>query len=230
MRPNQLFGAIAAVVAMAFTVTPASAQGARDWSGFYLGGNIGGVMTSTDWDYFNLPGQSLTRDAAGFVGGFQAGAQTQFKQVVVGFEVSFSQALFGKITDTGPDAPVFAPAFDARITTNYFYTFGPRVGWVFNNQWMGYVGAGGASAHVDTSFFARGFPTIAARTEDNHYGWYVGGGVEYAMTKHWFLGLDYKHMELDTELQSSTPVPATGAAHYVTPTIDILTARLNYKF
>jgi opacity protein-like surface antigen len=64
-----------------------------------------------------------------------------------------------------------------------------------------------------------------------HDGWYVGGGVEYALTSNLILGAEYQRVSLDSERHL---VPVGGAPSILTADIDadidIVRARLSYKF
>jgi len=99
-----LSGAGAAVLAF---ITPALAtdlisSSATTWQGFYVGGQLGGAWSDTDWRYdnhnwFNTIGADLvgTRfdiDASGILGGGQAGFNYQSGPWVVGIEGSVAGA------------------------------------------------------------------------------------------------------------------------------------------
>lgn len=204
----------------------APAQAQSRWTGIYAGGSVGGAWTNIDWDYFNLPGQSVPRSPSGVIAGAHFGYQQQFGQWVLGAELAYTG---GSINQTGPDAPIFAPAFDANSRFQNVLTIGPRVGWVFNRNWMAFATGGYANADIMTEFYAKGFAGITSRANSRNEGYFIGGGLEYALSKNWIVGVEYQHMEFNKELQSVTVVPATGSARYVSADADVVRARLTFK-
>ena len=67
-----------------------------------------------------------------------------------------------------------------------------------------------------------------------HYGFNIGGGVEYAMTNNIFLGVEYRYFDLGSETYNlGAFTPAGAGAQIVSSTVDLatsqVTARLNVK-
>jgi outer membrane immunogenic protein len=61
-------------------------------------------------------------------------------------------------------------------------------------------------------------------------GWTVGGGLEYGITPHWIVGVEYDYIGLQTK---SYNVAGTSAGVYsfdVKSNIQQVVARLSYKF
>src|SRR5580704_5073925 len=58
------------------------------WSGFYLGGNLGGVWSSATFTD-NLTAASVTATNSGWLGGAQVGVNYQFGAAVIGAEAMF---------------------------------------------------------------------------------------------------------------------------------------------
>lgn len=213
-----------AIGVLAALSAPVQAQ--QRWTGVYVGGSVGGAWTNIDWNYFNLPGQNINRSPTGAIAGGHFGYQQQFGQWVLGGEVAYTG---GSINKTGPDAPVFAPAFDSNVRFQNVLTIGPRVGYVMNRDWMLFVTGGYAQADIMTEFYARGFPNVTSRANSRNDGYFIGGGLEYALSKNWFVGVEYQHMEFNKELQSVTVIPATGSARYITADADVVRARITFK-
>lgn len=204
----------------------APVQAQERWTGVYIGGSAGAAWSHVDWSYYNLPGQTIARDGTSFIGGAHLGYQQQFGQLVLGAELAYTGM---NNSMRGPDSPIFAPAFDSNIRVQNVMTLGPRVGWAFNRNWMAFATGGYARADIMTEFYAKGFANITSRTNSQNDGWFVGGGVEYALSKNWIVGLEYQHMDFISRLQSATVVPAVGAAHYVSADVDVVRARLTFK-
>lgn len=199
-----------------------------NWTGFYGGLNVSYEWGKTEWSYYNLPNQTLTRNPEGWMFGGHIGAQYQYQQFVFGIEGSWTDNLTEN-KSVGPDAPIFAAAFDAGVKYSSILTGGARAGWVFSPQWMVYASGGYATANVWSGFWARGFPNVSAQFQVRHEGWYAGGGIEYLLTNWAYVGLEYRHIELDTELHSLTRIPAVGSSRYIDPSMDLVQIRLGIK-
>jgi opacity protein-like surface antigen len=63
-----------------------------NWSGFYLGANLGGAWTSGS---LNIPGNNLYGGLTEFIGGVQAGYNFQAGHLLFGVEGDFDGATFG---------------------------------------------------------------------------------------------------------------------------------------
>jgi opacity protein-like surface antigen len=96
---------IAAVVVIAFGQTsnaadmPAKAPPPaitslplNNWTGFYVGGNVGGAWSTTDWTFFNgATFEPISQNASSWVAGGQIGYLHQFdRRWVAGLELSWS--------------------------------------------------------------------------------------------------------------------------------------------
>ena len=110
------------------------------------------------------------------------------------------------------------------------FTAGPRVGWVFSPQWTVYATGGYAQASAYSSFFAKGFPNAGNTVERRPTGWYAGGGIDYLITNWLYAGVEYRHIELDTEMHKTTAIPTVGAARFISPSVDLVQFRLGLKF
>ena len=228
MRSVKVWTAVAAAaLASVIGSGAAHAQGRYDWTGVYVGGNLGASANSVSWSYFNLanPTQTLTRDFTAFSYCVQADAQIQMGQFVLGAELGYSGS---KDSGKGPDAPAFAANFDTTARVQSVLTIGPRLGWAFNN-WLFYGTAGYARANVNTEYYSRANPdSNFDRRTASLDGWFAGGGVEWAMTKNWILGLEYRHIELNTVLVGPV-IPVTNVSRYVDGSSDEFKARLSFK-
>lgn len=71
----------------------AAAPGAMNWTGFYLGGSVGGAWDHPDPWLFTSVGSSTTPPGgSGVVGGIHTGTNWQFGQLVLGTESSYRLA------------------------------------------------------------------------------------------------------------------------------------------
>lgn len=230
-----LTGAVFAA-AMAGMSVSASAYDRYNWSGLYIGANAGWIGKDFDWA-FNpaIPGAvhqaySLSDDG-GIVGG-HIGFQHQWNSVVIGVEAAYSgtrvfddswalERNFGNNT-----------ALDSLARVNNILTIGPRVGWAPTNQWLLFVSGGFASANVQTAAIRLSTGNHEFQTSERHNGWYVGGGVEFALKRNVILGVEYQHIDFGKELHC--PGACLGAAgsfvdRDIDVTADIVRARLSFK-
>lgn len=219
-------GVALAFAASAVSPNTATAQERFNWSGIYAGGNIGASFDHVHWAYYNLPGQTLDQNPTTFVAGIQAGAQMQFNRWVLGAEFGWSGSRDG---GHGPDAPIFAPAYDATTRINSVMTIGPRVGYAVTDTLLVFATGGYAKASIDSAFFLRATPNDATKSTTSNNGWFIGGGVEYAVSRNWIVGIEYRHLQFDTEMAGPTNPPATGASRYIKADSDQVRARISFK-
>jgi len=204
-----------------------------NWTGIYVGADIGGAWTN--WNgAFDLPppatfgGKRTDAIAGGFIG-----AQYQWQWLVLGVEGraagllsnSFSGSLCNPV---GACAGGFTQVgrFD-----DVLWTVGGRVGVAINN-WMPYFTGGYAQTKFEQQFLnAAG--TVIESSKHNVSGYYVGGGLDWAVYQNWILGVEYRHYDFDRySIVPTTPGGAPVAADQVNlkSKMDSVTARLSYKF
>lgn len=204
----------------------AAAQERFSWTGIYAGGNVGAGFDNMHWAYYNLPGQTIDQSPRTFVAGMQAGAQMQFNRWVLGAEFGWSGT---RDRGFGPDSPIFAPAYDATTRLSSTMTIGPRLGYALTDTFMVFATGGYAKASIDSAYFLKGIPTEATKSTTSNNGWFVGGGVEYALSRNWIFGVEYRHLQFDSEMAGPTNPPATGASRFIKADSDQVRARLSFK-
>ena len=202
-------------------VTPA-----YNWTGFYVGGNLGGVWSDgsvTD----SLTGISLGTNRTGWLGGFQAGANYQFgRNWVVGIEGTWDWTSLDATTGLVP-VPGTATFLQGSANTDWVATLAGRVGFAANN-WLFYAKGGGGWVQNSASLMlqsAGGVLLAAANASNTNSGWLLGGGIEYGITPNWTVKVEYNHLELRD--WTSTNAVRTFAFDR---NLDMVTAGFNYKF
>src|ERR1700752_5328388 len=146
---------------------PAYAAPIYNWTGFYIGGHLGGAFTSNN----NFNGLTTGNNGNGrFLGGVQAGGDWQFApNWVVGGEADYSW-LSGNVGAVFPGG--FAYTNNQRglgaVTGRFGYTWGPGLVYV----------KGGYAYSDNNETVTLGGAAIPFALSDNHQnGWTVGGGA-----------------------------------------------------
>lgn len=204
-----------------------------DWTGLYVGGNAGYSWGRTDLDYTfgGLPITGTTLDPNSFIGGGQIGYNWQLGSFVVGIEGDLAWR-HGTDAATVTLNNVFGDFASFSTEQNWVGTVRPRFGFAANN-WLIYGTAGlavGGFKHAYTET-RPGVATRATTDSDTRAGWTAGGGVEYAFTRQWSLGVEYLYMDFGT---STLNEPVTGPVPSSAATFDdkshVVRAKVNYKF
>lgn len=210
------------------TASKADGPPVYNWSGLYIGANAGYGWGTVDAQY-QFPTDSTgaySRDVDGSLFGLHVGAQYQWKSLVFGVEGSYSASAGDKIDDRGPDAP-FYPGFDSYARLNSMLMLGGRLGWTPRSNWLLYGTGGWASARVETSYIVNPLNLVANQDVERHSGFYVGAGVEYALTQNIILGLEYIHVDLDSKVHA----PGLGGSteRVVDADFDVVRLRASFK-
>jgi len=202
-----------------------------DWTGIYIGGNVGvgllsdrftpiGVGTQTP----GVPLDSTKVGPVGVIGGAQAGVNFEWAPWVIGAEVSWdSSAITG--SGTVPDADFTSES--STSNPQWFATATGRFGWA-SNDLLFYAKGGVARMHVSYTqvLVTGGFAGPSQSIVDNRTGFTAGGGIEYAFTENFSGRLEYDFMDFGTKDYPGfvlTPVS-------VRSNLSTLTAGINYRF
>lgn len=162
--------------------TPALVAG-YNWTGFYAGLN-GGYMFGS--------GNVSSFDGGLFGGTLGYNYQPIGSNLVFGIEGDIGWTNFG----ASATATVGAVTATARSEAELFATFRGRLGWAVD-RWLVYATGGGAWARnkISVTAAAPGIVVGASDTQD-HVGYTVGAGVEYAFLPNWSGKLEYLYSGL----------------------------------
>jgi outer membrane immunogenic protein len=216
-------------VKAAYTKAPVMAP-VYDWSGFYVGGDIGGQWSDIGISSPTGPLAYGFRHDSFAVGG-HAGYQHQWGQFVLGVEGAYMAAFDQSGQLATPSVSIFIPGGTGIATAKLkdIWSIGGRVGWAPSN-WMVYATGGYASGSFafDAASGVAGTEHASARPD----GFYIGGGVEYAVAQNWILGVEYRHYEFDTKTAASTTTNFNGFTEPVRfdAKTDVVMGRVSYKF
>lgn len=203
-----------------------------NWTGCYIGGNVGGGWSRVDTSRASqdTTGAAFAdygrEDDKGFLGGGQAGCDFQTTNLVMGIEGTFD---FGNIK--GSHA---LPAFPTMSETNDLkgaYTFAGRVGYLFTPSFLGYAKVGVAWMQNRNQVFQPG----GALAESASYtlpGMVTGVGAEWMLSHNWSIFAEYNYMWIeDTSGQHFNAVPGlSGEVLNVKQTVQTVLVGVNYKF
>lgn len=180
-----------------------------NWSGFYLGVNLGGAWTSGS---LNIPSNNLYGGLTEFIGGVQAGYNFQAGHLLFGVEGDFDGATFAH--------PALPTPTLGSVRQNWIGTVAGRIG-VVEDNWLLYGKFGGGWVQSDASLNSSG---VSWQGSNTNSGWLAGIGIEYGFKPHWTLKLEYDFIGLGN--WTSPTVPAIQ----LNRDIQVVKFGANYKF
>jgi outer membrane immunogenic protein len=256
MRNSKLIATAAVAIATVFGIGAASAADlpARiytkaaamvdpgyNWSGFYIGGDIGGGASRQTASTFatpagfgapaiggiGIPGIGLAplsqpMNQSRFLGGLYGGYNWQINRWVLGLEadgtflnrnVSNTQELFA----TFIIPPVDAGPYTTTARSNWLATIRGRVGYTWDKFML--YGTGGA-AFTRTNYSATSVPSanvlpqlnpVNANFSSSKVGFAVGAGAEWMATRNWVVRAEYLYYRFDGS-STATAITAGGCA------------------
>jgi outer membrane immunogenic protein len=176
--------AIAADVDYSLPAAPA-----MDWTGFWLGGQVGYLFGDVDI----AGGGSFDVDGAylGVAGGYD----WQFdNNVVAGVFVTAPIAAFADGTNAGATV-------DADV--QWAAALGLRLGFAFDN-FLPYVMGGLVVGQGEGTVV-----TTGASDDQMHTGYHIGAGLDYLVDENWTVGAYYSYQDLGSETYNITGTPPT---------------------
>jgi outer membrane immunogenic protein len=177
------------------------------WTGFYLGGNIGGAWANRNVTE-NFFGTNFNSGSNGvFMAGGQIGGNYQFGNFVVGAEADFDW--LANNTNNGNGVLVAGNTISVTSNNRWITTAAARFGVAFDRVLV-YGKAGGG--WVGTNGFTVTNVTTGASVSagsNTASGWLVGAGVEWAFASNWSMKLEYDYLGLSNW---SYTAPATFGA------------------
>ena len=220
-----------------------------DWTGFYVGGHVGGgwmhdIVTTTTTTAFQPAGTQTRVSPMGVLGGVQAGFNVEFAPVVVGFEGTWTATT---LSGSQSIATLQTSNFE-KSTDNmpWLATATGRIGYAANDM-LFYVKGGGAWARVgytQSTLVLGGTLFTQTSLTDNRTGFVAGAGFEYGMNENLSLKIEYDYLGFGTKnytfnnLAYSTnlaanPPPPTFFGPFSTSVksqLQMVTAGVNYRF
>ena len=193
-----------------------------NWTGFYIGGHIGG-----DWRGSNVFGNNNGQ----FIAGVQGGADYQFAQsYVIGIEANYS---FKPNTNNGGGF-VFVDPAGAGLLTNNSASRGlgsvtGRVGWTWGPGLLYVKGGYGFrdnGSNIGVTVAGAPVPFVYNRRQD---GYTVGAGLEYMFTQNWSGKLEYQYFNFGNSQFTAGPAALVALGSFRSDE-HTFKAGINYRF
>ena len=233
---------------------PAIVTQVFSWTGFYVGADIGADWATSDVtataDPLGLGGPnnallrqegSRTLTASSVIGGLQAGYNWQTNNIVFGIEGDVAPLRASRTATPSFACPGYGGGtctYQEEFDRTFFATLRPRLGLALDRSLI-YATGGLAVARwssTDTLFISAAPPPASTSGSKTVAGWTVGGGIEYAWTNNWSVGIDYLYAYLGNMI-TVTPTlgPFNGGAfndiHFQQHlTENLVRVNLSYKF
>ena len=203
------------LAARPYTKAPAyAAQPIYNWTGFYIGGHLGGAFAGDN---------SFNGNDGRFLGGVQGGADYQFApNWVVGIEAQYSWLSNSNNGVLFPGGVLVTSNSDqlGSVTGRLGYTWGPALLYAKG----GFAWKDGNNLNVSVG----GVP-VAFTTDGNHRdGYTVGAGLEYMFAPNWSAKAEYQYYNFGDTTFTTGPGPIIGVRFRDDE--HTVKAGLNYRF
>jgi outer membrane immunogenic protein len=236
----------------------APAAPAYDWSGVYVGGNVGHTWSrarttdnsvTTSGPLFGIipgafdpaetfPGEDGSGDLDGYFGGVQIGVNRQHGAWVYGVEGDYQ---FARARETnaylGSEA---GPYFESAASLDHFGTLRGRLGHTVTKTVLVYGTAGlavgrGSGALSITGGVPGAFtgPTFSDTQKEWQVGYAVGAGIEAAIARtNWTVKAEYLYADFGSKTYDFSFAGSDGSTATTRSRLDahLLRVGLNYRF
>jgi len=168
------------------------------WTGFYIGGNVGGAWAHHDWtDTFGLDFGGGNNNGV-FIAGGQVGGNYQINNFVIGVEGTFDWAANNNNSTNGIVVPALGGNI-VRVTSNdtWLSTVAGRFGVAYDR--VLFYAKGGGAWIGNNGFTVTNVTTGASITGSNSNttsGWLAGAGIEWAFANNWTVKFEYDYIGL----------------------------------
>ena len=202
------------------------------WTGFYIGGNLGGAWAQGNNVTDSLFGLNFGNgnNNGVFIAGGQTGFNYQISNFVLGVEGDFDWAMNNNNTSGGVVVPGVGTF---RVTSNdrWISTAAARFGMAYD-RWLFYGKAGGGWVG-NSGFTVTNVTTGASITASNNNtlsGWLVGAGVEWAFSGNWSTKVEYDYLGLRSQTFTAPPLIPGDTFNTGNARVQTVKAEINYKF
>jgi outer membrane immunogenic protein len=206
------------------------------WTGFYIGGNLGGVAGTSTSKYYYTTNNGVSKASpfmAGVIGGIQGGYNYQWTDwLVIGAEVDFDWTNASSLGQYYYTSLGTVPAGKRKL--KYVGTVRGRLGYSADRALM-YITGGYAYSSMKNTYTlstTNAAGTVLTTTTANKTkpltGWTIGGGMEYALTNNVLVRTEYLYTAFNKSKYDPFPNPI--AALTTNASASLIRAAVNYKF
>ena len=216
------------LAARPYTKAPVAVAAVYNWTGFYIGADVGygwGRSTGTLANAAGLFPVNYSLDPSGVIGGGFVGYNYQFSNVVLGVEADWQAADLNQSGNFLLAAPATTYAIGTKVK-DYGSVRG-RLGLAFD-RWMVFGTGGFAWGSWDTSYALAGTVPFVTSSVSSHAGWTAGAGVEYAFADNWLARAEYRYTDLGRASFVSALTNSSELGNRVT--INDVRVGIAYKF
>ena len=210
---------------------------AYNWTGFYIGGNLGlgwngGSFADSIGNTFSLNPKTL------FLGGGQAGFNYEFGSgILVGAEADFdwlsnTASSSNTVVLQNPTGTPTGSTGSVAVNNRLLTTVVGRLGYAWDRVLLYGKGGGAWVGSNSPSLTIDGAP-VAISASNGNWGFTGGVGVEWAFAGNWSARFEYDFVGLNQSFSiptSSGGLPAGDQFTGNTRNIQLLNAGINYKF
>jgi outer membrane immunogenic protein len=201
-----------------------------NWSGFYIGGNLGAGWSRASLSD-NFGSTFTTTTTTQFVGGGQVGVNYEFwGGIVIGAE-----AMFDAFPNTNNTSTATLGGTTGSVTFNnrWVTTATGKLGYAWDRVLLYGKGGGAWVGSSNTGISIGGVPATFTSTNNSNFGWTAGIGVEWAFWGNWSARAEYDFIGLNNQSATVTPGTPTFGGDVINinnRNIQMVTAGVNYKF
>ena len=201
-------------------------QVATNWSGAYLGGQIGYAWSRGGYTLTQALGsESFNFDPKSVIGGGHLGVQGQWGHIVAGIEGTYSGL---KLDQTQYATLAGVVGSERHMTTTGVATVVGKLGYAWD-QWLIYGKGGWADLKIATHTFT---PATGVSSDTSGWvsGYTLGAGVDYMLMRNVIVGADFNYYHASTS--RATTFSNGLAANYndIHQNIYAVTLRASYLF
>ena len=208
------------LAARPYTKAPAYVAPIYNWTGFYVGAQVGGAFKGSNGFNTTDPSVVGTRDDSSFIGGGVVGYNYQFApNWVAGIEGEFNGLSNNRqsFVNGAGDAVSLKNDWLASVTGRLGYTWGP--GMIYAKGGVAFRDNGGIGTNIGT----------VALVDRNDTGYTVGAGLEYMFAPAWSAKIEYQYYNFDRTNVAFAGVGGPSAVNY-RDDLHTVKAGINYHF
>jgi outer membrane immunogenic protein len=202
---------------------------AYNWSGFYIGGHVGGAWGDKDWTFINSNVAIIAPDSFGShnVSGLIAGGQIGLNWQPWGSNWVFGVEAQGSWSNADGEHTPGGLGFRTEVET--LITITGRVGYAFDRVLV-YAKGGYAYARDKYELFDPSGVDPTFFSEHNRSGWTVGGGAEVAVWQNWSAKLEYNFMDFGKKQVDFSDIFGNFFSFDAEQKIHVVKFGINYRF